>query len=1386
MSGTSPTNKTVNIYINAPSAQKTLIDLQARADKLTDSIRKGEAAGKDMGKAIDTLGNLKNKIIELDQIIAGNMAPSLQMVKNRATELRNELQKMSQDAPGYAAKFKEFEQVTQRFNQMRSEITNVSKSMDTAKSKMSEFWREVKTVAVGTFIGNVVQQILLSVAGYFSGIISGNAKISDSFTDIQKTTNLTASEVQKLNKELGQLDTRTKTAELREMAIGLGQIGEAANKANVENLDKIVVALGDEFGGGAREITTKLGVLRNNLDDIKTGNYGDDVLHIGNALNVLGAEGIATAPVITEFATRMAGIARTYKVTSGGILGISAAMQELGITSEVGSTAVNKLMTDIAGKTQQFADIIVKAGGNAKAFKDLVQNDMLGALLMVADAFAKTGDSNSAFATSLGDAGETGVRVAEVLAKLGKSQELVKEKIDRSTEALQQSDSILAEFGLKNTNLAAKVEKLEKVFNKLLTSPGVNNFLAGAVTFATAFVGILSVLINNLSPIFGLLTLYALGWAAANKEMIIQNAQLLYYNIRIGINTALLNIATAAQAAYTLGLSIMTRTFNVATPAIELFNLAVKSSPLGMLITLLGFTAAAVTVVYGVVTQHTAAIKEYTKAQLVNIEVDKIAQKSISDMKAKVGLLTAVINDNNASQENRLKALNELKALAPEHLSNLTLENIKYAEGKSLLEAFNQQLFKKAALEAAQGIQSDKLKKDLELQEAEYNLQQKISNKQTSIEDLSDEEKKYLGGARKKAPFTASVADALLGSNNSSAALEAITMVKAQRAKLANEIDATNQVVKERYEALGDTLTKGATATRIAYKEPGLSEADQKRLEELEARRKEFERKILALMAETEAAAESNDQKEIQSVKNKYATLVAEAEKLFSDKKRFSKNLLNLNKSEQQELETLYKKQADARSAKEYDDTLLKVKAHFDKEHKLIDDAYLNNEISKEAHGQKILALDEQEYDARALVAEDYAATVKKAETDAEKFKEGASKRRVQQKSKSDEISDTTKLSTAELNVAIAKKGSDLELEAKKVLLQTKFELESKALDKTSALYKLKQTELNKELAKLDKDYTLSKINNYLGIAQGMANILNTFLSAASTKDRAQLEEDNALNQKKKENLQKQLDAKKISQAHYNKEIEKLDDEKAKREHDLKVKEFNRNKAMALVQGAINLALSISKAWADWGGMPVAAAAIAAIDIAANAAAMAMIVGEEAPKYEYGRMPLGNGGIPQGARHSEGGINLVDSVTGKIVGNMEGGEGIISRDTVANNPELAHALINSSMYNGGKRIQAPWLYQNSAPLNYAQATENIQFNRMYSSAAMAGRMATTYHSNNSGTASVGFDATTLAALQTFSADMKKGVKASIYYNEWDKTNNEITSLRKASSANPYG
>jgi TP901 family phage tail tape measure protein len=497
-------SKTVRIYIDHAAAEVALENLQKGADgfnkkiekarleqaKLLQKIAENEKAGKDtnklqaqydrLGKSINTVtdqleNNAKAQKKVTDDMNSG-LRPSLAQTERLVTKLRNELRGMSEDAEGYADKFKKFRNATAELDRMKSSLNGVEKAQNS-------WMQQAKVVGFGVVIGNTIQAAIGAIGGYLSGFVSGNAKLSDSLAQVEKATGLTTAQVRDLNSALGKIDTRTSTADLREIAIGLGQVGEAATAANVAALDQIVVALGDEFGGGAKEITTTLSILRNNLQDIKTGNYGEDIGHLGNALNELGAKGLATAPVITDFANRMAGIAGTFKLTAGEILGTAATFQELGINVERGSTAFTKILQKIASEPEKFAKI---AGSSIKEFTHLVNTDMLGAFSKVAEGAKKAGASNVAFATILKDLDADGSGAGEVLSKVAKNADLLKEKVDLASKSLTNTSSITSEFNKVNNNLAADLAKLGKVIAGVFTNSAVSSVIGHLVRDITS------------------------------------------------------------------------------------------------------------------------------------------------------------------------------------------------------------------------------------------------------------------------------------------------------------------------------------------------------------------------------------------------------------------------------------------------------------------------------------------------------------------------------------------------------------------------------------------------------------------------------------------------------------------------------------------------------------------------------------------------------------------------------------------------------------------------------------------------------------------------------------------------------------------------------------
>lgn len=415
--------------------------------------------------------------------MASNKEQALIEVVLKGQQANASLKDMEKAVRSLSAQLKGLPKDSQQFADKKAEFQKMSKSL-------KDLQNDVKGVG-GVFqsIGKEIKGFGVLAAGYLgfdwlassvSGIIKNNAALSDSLADIRKTTGMTEAEARKLNTSFGQIDTRTAAKELRNIAIVGGQLGIA--KGDIFGftvaVDKMNVALGDEFTGGAEEVTKAMGGLRNVFTDIKTDKVDQDLLHIGNAINELASSGAATGPVVSDFANRIGGVGITLGLTSGQVLGLSATLQELNVSTERGGTAVTKILQKMTTNTAEFAKV---AGIPVKEFTEMVNKDLYGAFVKVVEGSKKGNVSATEFGKTLDSLGVDGAGASEVFAKLGTNTKLLGEKVTMASSALLNTDSILAEFTTKNTTLAAETERLSKGLSAAFTNSTVSDGLKGLV-----------------------------------------------------------------------------------------------------------------------------------------------------------------------------------------------------------------------------------------------------------------------------------------------------------------------------------------------------------------------------------------------------------------------------------------------------------------------------------------------------------------------------------------------------------------------------------------------------------------------------------------------------------------------------------------------------------------------------------------------------------------------------------------------------------------------------------------------------------------------------------------------------------------------------------------
>lgn len=454
------------VNINGSAAQNNLNELRKRAADLTYEMKTNLKKGTQ--EYIDKAAELKKVKSQMDEVkksigLAALSIRELAAERAKLTALRNSATPLSKE-------YKDYDQQLQAVINRQKEVTNGMGGMKNVSVTSFNSIKQNITALAASYIG------FYAVVNGMRAVISGAVKLSDQLGDLRRVAGLTKDEANNLNKSLLEIDTRTSGEGLRNIAIIAGKLGVAKGDilSFTEAVDKLVVTLGDELGD-ADQITTQLGKILNVFDGKVTG---DNISRLGNAFVELANAGVASGGFIADFTQRVSGIAKASNLSLGATVGLAAGFEELGLRSESSSTALQKLLSNIAGDVPKAAKI---AGVPFKEFNQLFAEKPQEALIKYGEGLVKNKKSFSEITSSFKDAGEEGARVVQTLQAIGQQGDFLREKINLGSDSIERQTSLNEGFAIMNDNLAGSIGRLGKAFDRFVANEKITGFLKGVV-----------------------------------------------------------------------------------------------------------------------------------------------------------------------------------------------------------------------------------------------------------------------------------------------------------------------------------------------------------------------------------------------------------------------------------------------------------------------------------------------------------------------------------------------------------------------------------------------------------------------------------------------------------------------------------------------------------------------------------------------------------------------------------------------------------------------------------------------------------------------------------------------------------------------------------------
>ena len=1158
--------------------------------------------------------------------------------------LRSEVKKLSSElkdlTPGtelFEKKVQELKNVQKRFEEVKGEIQSVKKAVEESVKPVEELTQ--KTSSLGSifssvFKANIATSLFEGLLGKFRSSTDELLKISDLMTGVEKTTGLASEQVRELWNEFDNLNTRTSKQELLNIAQIGGRLGitdKEQIKEFTEQIDKIYVALGDSFQGGLEEVTTKVGKLKNLFEETRNQNYGEALNAIGSALNELGANGSSSEQNITDFATRIGALPAVLKPSIEKTLGLGAAFEESGIDAEVASSGYSRFMSVAGNNIAAFAKQMKLTTKEASELFNTRPEEF----------FIRFGESMK----GLGAEQTAGVlkglklntlEVQKALGTAGDNADRFRSLMTLSGQAMQDGTSIQNEFNKVNENTAAIWEKIKKVFVEIFTSDTMAQWFGGLIKLLGWLTGVtskagdgvkvfrerLAFLIKTIVVCTTAVVSYraavylsTITTKAAWQQTILYNAAMKVGNTITALKKGTVLLLSAAKATLT-GNTIR------ATAAMRTFNLVTKMNPWGLLL-------GAITAV------ATALVLFSNKQKEVNVQL-KMQNEAIKEANVQTAAqehhlrqLLKTANDTNKSYNERKKAVDELNRLVPQYNKQLTVETANTLQAKNALDTY---------IESLKAAAREKYLKALVDQKAEALAKAEYS----SLEDnIAWYEKTWNAIKNMGAPAQTAASNLLTAAKNKAEGIrqaneelqKATELYQKQQAENAKKgIIPTDTTENTPLGTDTDTTTKkqpkdytddyrNANKARLAAEQElqkeitqGLEESLDKQLAlteqkyndkrfKLQQENADLEQDILKLKTEAKTNKDPNLLKTIQ-----------EKRKLQELNKQIA---VEYEKQEQAELAQVREKHSAKeveRTLKEMNDCLAIKKREKAEELLLIQDL----DTAKEAlRGQ----ISDKELSQIKTLEEAKKALRRKA--DEEVLKESLASFEAQKKLLISYLQTVTGEAKDKLIEDIQK----VEEQMTKVKEQLGG-LKTKGVDK----------EAGGELEKVDVlGFTAAEWENvfknlddvharFRAVEMGIGAMNNAFSAFSQLQENLnarELSKYTANQQKKKQALLDQLNQGYISQAQYQKELQRLDEEAEAKKKELALKQFKAQKAANMLNIIANTAMAVMRAYSDAG--PLAGTALAAIVGGIGAVQLGIVAAQQPPSYAQGGYTKGLG-----------------------------------------------------------------------------------------------------------------------------------------------------------------
>ncbi|SEG12171.1 phage tail tape measure protein [Marinobacterium lutimaris] len=413
------------------------------ARRSNQALREQEAETKRVEKATERYSLALKKLVEdyrQGNIDSERFEQSTEELRQKFDLTEDQVRKTRQEMSAYVTQIERAPGVTDRANKSTDSLAKMTRRLAQAYAVLLSAQRSAQAVA----------------GGYGAYVEQENAMLG-----LQKTTELAGFEINGLADEMRRLSrdvTPTTAAELLNVAESAGRMG-IQGAENIREFTTSIDALSSATDLAGDETAEAIAQILN-----VTGEAQSNVRGVSSAIAELGNTSATTEEQIVHFAKRLASDTASVNLTSAEVLGLSAAMAEMGLQAEGTGTVIGRTFRYIADAVQgggaPMEQLQRITGKTAEEIENAFGEDKVQLFADFVAGMGRMQDGGATLNQILSDLGIKSDENARILGLLTQRHEGLTAAVDRSNAAFDQGNAHFEE-------MAKKAASLESGFTRL-------------------------------------------------------------------------------------------------------------------------------------------------------------------------------------------------------------------------------------------------------------------------------------------------------------------------------------------------------------------------------------------------------------------------------------------------------------------------------------------------------------------------------------------------------------------------------------------------------------------------------------------------------------------------------------------------------------------------------------------------------------------------------------------------------------------------------------------------------------------------------------------------------------------------------------------------------